>query len=222
MEGRDSGGAMAALTHYPCSGNDAGTAERHRTGHHPVARGNPSSGAGRAAAEPARRGIARQGPDPRRGRTRAHPLGAADTNWVMAARTLSLRLGVKPTPDSSTRRSSAFVCGRSDRMLTAVEHFRHRPTAHRFITVTADPRRAWHHLTPQALFDAVPERLRVGTRTGLESNQRCRHGTNRAQIHVRGRSIRDVVRPDRWQPTLATQPTSASSWSCWNEALERD
>jgi hypothetical protein len=163
LEERDSGEAMAALSHYSCSGDDAGTADRHRTGHHPVARGNPSSAAGRAAAEPARPRIARQGPDPRRGRTRAHPPGATDTNWVMAARTLSLRLGVKPIPDSSTRRSSAFLCGRTDRMLTAVEHFRHRPTAHRFLTVTADPRRAWHHLTPQAPFDCVPECLKVGT-----------------------------------------------------------
>jgi hypothetical protein len=165
MEERDSGEAMAALSHYPCSGNDAGTADRHRTGHHPVARGNPSSAAGRAAAEPARPRIARQGPDPRRGRTRAHPPGATDTNWVMAARTLSLRLGVTPTPDSSTRRSSAFLCGPGDRMLTAVEHFRHRPTARRFITVTADPPSCMAPLDPSSSF-----RLGAGVPPGWNAN----------------------------------------------------
>lgn len=39
-----------------------------------------------------------------------------NTNWVMADRTVPPHFGVKPTPDSSARRSLTFLCGRRDRM----------------------------------------------------------------------------------------------------------
>ena len=69
--------AMEALTHYHWPGN---VRELQNVIERAVILSpgpSPASGTGRAAAEPAGPRIARQSPDPRRGRTRAHPQGPA-------------------------------------------------------------------------------------------------------------------------------------------------
>jgi hypothetical protein len=89
-----------------------------------------------------------------------------NTDWMMADRTVPPHFGVKPTPDSSARRNLTFLCGRSDRMLTAVEHFRHRPTAHRCLMGTADPPSCMAPLDPSSYF-------RLGAGVPSDWNANC-------------------------------------------------
>jgi hypothetical protein len=102
-------------------------------------------------------------------------------------------LAASAPPGSRAWRSAAFLCSRHDRMLTPVEHFRHRPSPQRSLSATVDARLARNLLTPHEILDSALACLRVVTRLALKPTQRGRHGTAHAHRPVTGRSLRAVV-----------------------------
>jgi hypothetical protein len=73
-------------------------------------------------------------------------------------------------PCSTAWRGLASPAGRRDRILTPVDHFRHRPPLIASSRRLQTSVRLWNHLTHQAIFTPAPGGFRFGTRLALGSH----------------------------------------------------